>query len=95
MWTGMSFEIVRPKEIHLTGYDLDGKEINVEADELLARLYQHELDHLEGKLLLDYLDKEQKAEAMKALRNRTMIVDAPKPKSEVAKNKFGLRLPGN
>ena len=35
---GMSFEIIRPKEIHLTGYDLDGNEVSIEADELLARL---------------------------------------------------------
>jgi peptide deformylase len=91
---GMSFEIVRPKEIHLTGYDLDGNEINVEADELLARLYQHELDHLEGRLLLDYLDKDQKAEAMKLWRNRQMVVPAAETPDPKRKNKFGLSLPG-
>ncbi len=94
---GMSFEIVRPKEIHLTGFDLDGKEVSVEADELLARLYQHEMDHLEGKLLLDYLDKEQKAEAMKIWRNRQMTVEQPESKTkkaDVPKNKFGISLPG-
>jgi peptide deformylase len=90
---GMSFEIVRPKEIHLTGYDLDGNEISIEADELLSRLYQHELDHLEGKLLLDYLDKEQKADAMKVLRNRTMALD--RPTTNPSPNKFGLTLPGH
>ena len=91
----MSYEIVRPKEIHLTGYDLEGNEISVEADELLARLYQHELDHLDGKLLLDYLDETQKVEAMRTLRNR-MLADQTKakPQSEGAKNKFGISLPG-
>jgi len=33
---GLYWEIVRPKEIHLTGYDLDGNEVSIEADELLA-----------------------------------------------------------
>ena len=93
----MSYEIVRPKEIHLTGYDLEGKEVSVEADELLARLYQHELDHLDGKLLLDYLDETQKAEAMRTLRNRMLAVE-PKAKPQLqapaAKNKFGISLPG-
>ncbi len=53
---GLSWEIVRPKEVHLTGWDLDGNEISVEADEYLARVFQHEMDHLDGILLLERLD---------------------------------------
>ena len=49
-----------PKEIHLTGYDLDGNEVSIEADELLARVFQHELDHLDGVLLLERLDADQR-----------------------------------
>jgi peptide deformylase len=67
---GLYFPIVRPKEVHLTGYDLEGREVSIEADELLARLFQHELDHLEGRLLLEYLDKDQRKTAMKELRRR-------------------------
>jgi len=69
---GMSFEIVRPKEIHLTGYDLDGNEVSIEADELLARLFQHELDHLDGVLLLDRLDDKTRKAAMKTLRQQLL-----------------------
>ena len=65
---GLSLEIVRPKEVLLTGYDLDGNEVQIEADELEARLFQHELDHLDGVLLLDHLDDDQRKEAKKALR---------------------------
>src|SRR3979409_1669561 len=36
---GLAWEIVRPKEVHLTGYDLDGNEVSIEADELAARLF--------------------------------------------------------
>src|SRR4051812_4613967 len=57
---GLHWDIVRPKEVHLTGLDLDGNEVSFEADELLARLFQHELDHLEGKLLIDLLDDAQR-----------------------------------
>jgi peptide deformylase len=67
---GLYFPIVRPKEVHLTGYDLEGREISIEADELLARMFQHELDHLDGKLLLEHLDDDQRKAAMRALRNR-------------------------
>ena len=69
---GLHWEIVRPKEVHLTGYDLDGNEVSIEADELLARLFQHELDHLDGKLLLDLLDADQRKQAMRAMRERQL-----------------------
>jgi peptide deformylase len=65
---GLSWEIVRPKEVHLTGFDLDGNEVSFEADELLARMFQHELDHLDGVLLLEHLDPEQRKEAKRAVR---------------------------
>jgi peptide deformylase len=65
---GLSWEILRPKTVHLTGVDLDGNEVSVEADELLARLYQHELDHLDGVLLIDRLDEDQQREAKRAVR---------------------------
>lgn len=65
------FPIVRPKEIHLTGWNLDGAEVSIEADELEARCLQHELDHLDGKLLLDMLDKDQRRAALGELRKRS------------------------
>ena len=71
---GLYFPIVRPKEIHLTGWDLDGNEISIEADELEARCFQHELDHLDGRLLLTKLDKDQRKEAMRELRRRAEAV---------------------
>lgn len=69
---GLFFQIVRPKEIHLTGYDLDGNEISIEADEYEARVFQHEVDHLNGTLLLEHLDADQRKAAMKSLRNRDL-----------------------
>ncbi len=71
---GLYFPIVRPKEIHLTGWDIDGNEISIEADELEARCFQHELDHLDGRLLLTLLDKSQRKEAMRELRRRAEAV---------------------
>lgn len=71
---GLYFPIVRPKEILLTGWDLEGNEISIEADEIEARCFQHELDHLDGRLLLSMLDKDQKKEAMRELRRRAESV---------------------
>ena len=65
---GLSWEIVRPKQVHLTGLDLHGNDVSFEADELLARMFQHELDHLDGVLLLDRLEEDQRKEARRAVR---------------------------
>ena len=69
---GLSWNIIRPKLIHITGFDLNGNEISIEADELESRLYQHEMDHLDGRLLLEYLDEDQQLEAKRILRTRIM-----------------------
>ena len=66
---GLSWEIIRPKTIHLVGIDLDGNEVSIEADELEARLFQHEIDHLNGVLLLDLLDDDNRRQALKKLRD--------------------------
>ena len=69
---GLSWELVRPKEVHLRGFDLEGRDIDIEADELLARCFQHEMDHLNGVLIVERLDAEDRREAMRILRNRTL-----------------------
>jgi peptide deformylase len=68
------WDIPRAKEVHLTGLDLEGNEIDLEGDELLARVFQHETDHLDGYLLLEHISSEEKKEAMRTLRERAMGV---------------------
>ena len=69
---GLSWEIVRPNAVHLVGLDLDGNELSIEATELEGRVFQHELDHLDGILLVERLDEDQRKEALKILRGRTL-----------------------
>ena len=76
---GLAWEIVRPKEIHLTGRDLDGNEISIEADEFEARVFQHEVDHLDGVLLVERLDEDQRKDALKILRGRTLDLSPSDP----------------
>jgi peptide deformylase len=66
---GLSWEIVRPKEVHLVGYDLDGNEVSIEADDFEARCFQHELDHLDGVLLLERLDDDTRKAALRTIRD--------------------------
>ena len=68
--------IVRPGHVRLRGRDLDGSEISIEADELLARVFQHEADHLDGTLLLERLEPEQRKQALRTLRERTLSLEA-------------------
>jgi peptide deformylase len=48
-------DVERPKDVVVRAMDADGNTFEIEASELLARCLQHEIDHLDGKLFLDYL----------------------------------------
>jgi peptide deformylase len=74
---GLAFEIVRPKFVTIQGLDLDGNEVVIEGDELLGRVFLHETDHLDGVLMLERLDRAQRKEAMRELREQGM--NAPTP----------------
>mgnify|MGYP006424223449 CR=1 FL=1 len=50
-------KIPRASKIRITGQDLDGKTVDMEADGLLAVCLQHELDHLEGTVILDHVSR--------------------------------------
>ena len=66
---GFHFEIVRPKLVTITGVDIDGEEVVVQGDELLGRVFLHELDHLDGVLMLDRLDPDERKRALRELRD--------------------------
>ena len=83
---GLSWEVVRPKLVHIVGRDLDGNEISIEADELEARCFQHEMDHLDGTLLTERLDEDTRKVALKTIRDLQLGRAAPPAKNE-------LRLP--
>ena len=61
---GLYVEIVRPKQVLLRGIDIDGNTVEFESDDFEARLFQHELDHLNGVLMFDRMTPEQRKEAI-------------------------------
>lgn len=65
---GLFWPIVRPKVVHLEGIDLNGNSISIEGDDLLGRVFQHELDHLNGILLIERLDPDQLKASKRELR---------------------------
>ena len=64
---GQYAEIERPKDCHLKYVDLDGNEKELKADGLLSTCIQHEVDHLNGILFIDYLSKLKKDMIIKKL----------------------------
>ena len=85
---GLHYEIVRPKVVEVTAIDLEGNEISFEADELFARLLQHEIDHLDGRLMLEHLDEDQLKDAKRAIREMQLERETERPPART-----GFRLP--
>lgn len=50
-------DVERAEQVTITSLDLDGNELTIEADDLLAVCIQHEIDHLDGKVFVDYLSR--------------------------------------
>lgn len=72
---GLYVEMLRPKNVLVRGINLQGNQVEFEADELLARLFQHEVDHLNGVLMFDRMTPDQRREAVKLYHARE---DQPK-----------------
>jgi peptide deformylase len=66
---GISIKVTRAQKITLEAQDEQGRSIVLHAEDLLACVFQHEIDHLEGKLIVDYAeDKEEIQKKLKGLR---------------------------
>src|SRR5919109_3651940 len=65
---GVGVEVERSVEVRVRAQDETGAPITVEASGLEARVIQHEIDHLDGVLILDRTTREQRKQAMRALR---------------------------
>jgi peptide deformylase len=57
-------DVERPEKVVVDALDREGKPFSIEASELLARCLQHEIDHLHGKLFIDYLSVLKRRSAM-------------------------------
>ena len=64
----VSVDVERALHARVSGLDLQGTALSLEASGLEARVLQHEIDHLDGVLILDRTNREQRREALRALR---------------------------
>jgi peptide deformylase len=65
---GITVDVERPVHVRVRGLDEEGEERLVEASGLEARVIQHEVDHLNGVLILDRTDREERKRALRELR---------------------------
>ena len=65
---GVHVEVERPAQVRVRARDAGGQELEVQAEGLTARVIQHEMDHLDGVLILDRISREARKEAMRAMR---------------------------
>src|SRR5919202_1558704 len=73
---GIQVEVERPVHVRVRARDEEGDERVVEASGLEARVIQHEIDHLDGVLILERTTREQRREAMRTLRERERQAEA-------------------
>ncbi|MDQ3646471.1 MAG: peptide deformylase [Actinomycetota bacterium] len=76
---GLYYPVIRPAEVRVEGRDETGAAVRLEADGLLARVVQHETDHLDGILFIDRLSDEARADAMRVLRDQALGLPGAPP----------------
>jgi peptide deformylase len=69
---GIQVEVERPTAVTISGQDASGAPLHLEASGLLARVLQHEVDHLDGVLILDRTDRQSRKDAMREMRERLL-----------------------
>ena len=69
---GIQVEVERPTAVSVSGQDAAGAPLRLEASGLLARVLQHEVDHLDGILILDRTDRQSRKNAMREMRERLL-----------------------
>jgi len=69
---GRYWPIKRPAYAKARGFDIEGNPIEYEGEELMGRVLQHEIDHLNGMLLLERLSRRTKREALRELREEAL-----------------------
>ena len=62
---GINITIKRPKKITASFTDINNQKHTIDLENLLARVFMHETDHLDGKLILDYVSAKEKKELIK------------------------------
>jgi peptide deformylase len=69
---GIQVDVERPTSVTVAAHDVSGEPLELRATDLLARVLQHEVDHLDGVLILDRTDRQSRKAAMREWRERLL-----------------------
>ncbi len=72
----VAMDVERPLYVRVSGFDVEGEPEMIEASGLEARVLQHEIDHLDGVLILDHAPRDQRKAALRALREGSSYAPA-------------------
>jgi peptide deformylase len=78
----VAMDVERPLHARVGGFDVEGEPVRIEASGLEARVLQHEIDHLDGVLILDRAPRDQRKAALRALREGGSFSPASDEESE-------------
>jgi peptide deformylase len=81
---GVVVDVERPLHVRVRGLDASGEPLLIEASGLEARVIQHEVDHLDGVLMIDRTTREQRKGALRALREGTTYSPEHEQEAETA-----------
>ena len=79
---GIGLDVERALHARVSGVDVEGESLLLEASGLEARVLQHEIDHLDGVLIIDRTTREQRKGALRALREGTSYSPEPDPEPD-------------
>lgn len=85
---GICIKVKRARKVVIKAEDQDAQPVTIEAEGLLARVFQHELDHLKGKLIIDYtslLEKLKLRNKLKELKKRSEYERVPESETKSCK----------
>lgn len=70
---GVYHDVIRPVGVTIQAQDLNGKPFTIQADGVLARVIQHENDHLHGKLYIDHLEERERERVVRSYEKKNKI----------------------
>ena len=85
---GLYYPVDRHERVEVRGLDENGEPIHLKAEGLQARVFQHEIDHLDGVLFIDHLNEDLRKQALRVLRDQALGLAVPASRAEVQEEPF-------
>jgi peptide deformylase len=89
---GLYYDCIRALSVVVAAQDVTGARLQVEGEGTLARVFQHEIDHLDGVLFIDKLSRGDRKRAMREWRERDLSLEAPDARPHVHRSDIAQSL---